>query len=600
MKITRLQTIDFQGLHGKREYSFPNKITALAMPNGSGKTSLLNAIRFALTGNAGEGITISGKAAKTDVAITTESGAYIIREIPREGDPKFWYNKKVITRTALEKAISSLTGCESGVLKTVTASELIGSMKPQELGDLMLGYIPETLDTGTVTGYIPDCTDGMKEIAEEILPTGTFGTAGLDAGYKAAYKRRTAAKKEKAEMEATLRILSKTPMPKEGEEALKKQLEAIKKQQEEMTVYRTKKAEYDRQTGLRKQQEEKLKLLRDQLSKLPEAVYDEKKTAALKKDMEELQKEADDTKRTAAALSASAEALKKALQELDSPVCPLSKKLTCTTDKTAVRGELSEAAEKAEKELEVQKKRMDDIRATLEKESALLRELEEARINAVKRDALQKQADELEIGLKNIQTEEPKKPAETVSGVTEAEIQEKLNAIKAYDRAATVRSDLAAKTRQVEDLEKLVSALEPKGFVRNSVTRSYISAFEASVNARAAQLKPGMKMKFVQRDGIVPMLDVNGDGLYYPYGSLSGGEKIFMVFLLLDMLNAMCGLKILFLDELSVLDEDNFKALISVLNSVTDYDQVFITTVDHESLVKALKAVKDIDVIDKL
>ncbi len=600
MKIKELKISNFQGLDGKREYSFPAKITAFAMPNGSGKTSILNALRFGLTGSSGDGITISGKADKADVGIILEDGTYIIREITREGENRFWYNRKTITKPALDKAITAVSGIETGILKTVTASEILGNMKPQDLGNLMLGYIPETLNEAGIESYVPDLTGGMQTMLKEVLPEGTFGTKALDAAYKRLYKMRTAAKKVKTDLEATIRVLNNTPMPKEGMEALEKMLADLKKQQEELTVYRTKQAEYEKTLSRKKDLEEKKKDLTDQIKSIPNADFSADQHAKLQKELEEIQKNLDEVKRLIATLTGSKTALDKALKTLDTPTCPLSDKLKCTTDKTPVRSELTEASRQTEQEIEVQKKKLSELAGDIAKATAQIRAMEDARVASVKKESLEKSLKDVEEQLAQMKLEEPKKPDELITGITENEVRSKLDAIKAYEKADAVKTELTSAEQKVEDLEKLCSALEPKGIVRNSVTKAYISAFEASVNTRAAQLKPGMRMKFVQRDGIIPMLDVNGKGLYYPYHSLSGGEKIFMVFLLLDMLNQMCGLKILLLDELSVLDAANFKALIGVLNAVEDYDQVFITTVDHESLVKALKAVKDINVVETL
>lgn len=600
MKITKLQTRDFMGLTGVREYHFPAKITALAMPNGSGKTSILNALRYGLTGDAGAGVMISGKAPKTDVAITIEPGIQVIREVTREGEAKYWYNRKPIAKTALERAISASCKVEHGILKTVTASELLGNMKPQELGNLMLGYIPETLDTTTIISYTPNCTDGMKTILESVLPDGTFGTGTLEDAYKRIYKMRTAAKKSKSDLEATLRIINRTEMPKEGQAALEQMLSDLKSQQEAVTVYRTKLDEYDRAKKQKEDLEGKKKAIEEQLASLSEEPFEEAKLLKGREEMEGIQKDLDALKKTIMTFENTKESLAKALKLLDTPVCPLSEKLHCTTDKTPIKEELTEALKEAEEGSKRTTAQYRELAEKLERASKRIRAMEESRVAAAKRDGLEKNLKDLEETLKTITATEPAKPAIKPVTLTEAEIRAKLDAIKTYEKADQTKKELEEAVKKVEDLEALCAALDPKGIVRHSVTKSYISAFESSVNARAATLKPGMKMKFVQRDGIVPMLDVNGDGMYYPYHTLSGGEKIFMVFLLLDMLNQMCGLNVLFLDELSVLDEGNFTALISVLNSVPDYDQVFITTVDHASLVTALKAVKDIDVVEKL
>ena len=135
---------------------------------------------------------------------------------------------------------------------------------------------------------------------------------------------------------------------------------------------------------------------------------------------------------------------------------------------------------------------------------------------------------------------------------------------------------------------------------KEKVTGAYINAFEDVCNGKADGLRTGMKMRFMVDNGITPLLDVKGDGNYLPYSLLSGGEKIYMIFLLLDMFNAMCGLKMLILDELSVLDASNFGALLDILEKHTEeYDQVLLSTVNHDGLTAELKK-RGITVIETL
>ena len=58
MFVKTINTFNFQGLKGLQSFDF-DKITALAQPNGSGKTSLINALRFGLTGTSPKGNMIS-------------------------------------------------------------------------------------------------------------------------------------------------------------------------------------------------------------------------------------------------------------------------------------------------------------------------------------------------------------------------------------------------------------------------------------------------------------------------------------------------------------------------------------------------------------
>ncbi len=587
MKIDKLQTKDFMGLTGAREFTFPEKITAFATHNGVGKTSVLNALRFGITGSYGNGYPVSGGADKCDVGITLSTGTQIIREINKDGN-KLWYNRKGISPKELEKAIQAESGMELKVLKTVTASELIGSMKPQDLQALMLQYIPETLDTETVLSYIPVVTEGMKKTAEELLPKEPFGTDALDNFHKTVYGMRTDVNRRKREVEAEIKALGNPQLPAENRKELEDRLEALKKTAAEAAAY---KASYDAWTREQQQKadlQKKIAAAKSMLAGYASLAYDATKADALRKDFAIKQAELDETKRLYNSLKSTAGTLKTAIDTLDRPVCPLSEKLKCTTDKTPVRDELQKCLAETEAEAANLLAKTKTIVSEMETLQKSIREMEEARVQTAKKEGLEKQVADFEATLKTLVMNEPKKPDVPDAGADE-DVRRKLDAIGRYEKAAVLKKENEELSTRVSDLTALIEAFDKKGFVRSSVTSAYISAFETSCNDVAEKLRPGMRIRFVERDGIVPMLDVNGDGRYYPYQALSGGEKIYLVFLILDMFNQMCGIKMLFLDELSVLDQDNFEALLALLEKAEGYDQIFLTTVDHPGLMAALK-----------
>ena len=58
MQIMKLELNNFKGYEGKRTFTFP-KLGILLGKNGTGKTSVMDAIRYALTGDKGDGAIIN-------------------------------------------------------------------------------------------------------------------------------------------------------------------------------------------------------------------------------------------------------------------------------------------------------------------------------------------------------------------------------------------------------------------------------------------------------------------------------------------------------------------------------------------------------------
>ena len=584
MKIEHLKIIDYQGLGGQRQYNFPEKLVVLAAPNGTGKTSIINAIRYGITGDAQPGIMITDKAAKCDIGLDLASGTQIIRELPRKGQgtPKQWLNRRPVEKKVLEAAISSETGVTAGAIKTVTASELVGHMKPADLGDFMLSYIPETLDGPTVASYIPGCTKGMAEEIAAFFPE-KFGVDMLDRFYKHCYERRREEKQRKAEIDGQIKAAEGAVRPAETEEALKAQLQRIKETAECVAKYKAELSAYNTEMARRSKTNQDIAALEERLKEYP-LIEKEPQIAGTK--IEYAPKFRDDlaqAKESLAVAVTQLETTKRAIEALSGSLCPLSASLKCTTDKTPLIEELTvmrtqqeETLERALEKVEAHKKLIEIVEKEIAEYNRNLKIWQErenisARIKALK-DSL---------------GPEPKAPVKPDFGdlPSESDVRRKLDLIRICDNKDKLNAEAAKFVVKVADYDALVNAFAPKGIVRESVTSAYIDAFEDSCNRKAEELRHGMKMKFIKGNGITPMLDVNGNGYYYPYPALSGGERVYMIFLLLDMFNSMTGLRIMFLDELSVLDKNNFEALVNVLKEHSDdYDQIFMTLVDHDPL----------------
>ena len=585
MKIDKLQTVNFMGLDGKKAFEFPNKITVLAAPNGSGKTSVLNAIRFGLTGDPLKGYMVTEGADKCDVGLDFNNGCQIIREIGKGGSPKQWFNKRAGNRKDVEKAFTTRMGVPIGAIRITTASELIGYMKPQALSDFMLKYIPETLTAESILSYVPNITHGMEKYAKATLPAGSFGVDEVDKFYNTAYETRRETKKKKADDEAMLRLYKDQAVPSESYEELKALLNKARENAKALAAYKAAKEAYDKSVLAKKRQQEVIARLNAEIEKLKDVNYDPKETEKYQESKKTLEKELQALRDTKQTLYNAAMALKKAIDTLDRPVCPLSEKLVCTTDKSPVRDELKLSYNETAKSYNNRDKECKELEAKIEKINETLSKLAEDYKLAAQKESLYKQLQQAKEALPDIK--EPVAP--TAQTINEEEVRAKMVTWENLKKVEECKKRLESMSPSVEDLEALVSAFAPKGVVRMSITSSYLGAFEESCNKKAKELKPEMSIKFDMNGGITPLLDADGSGSYLPYYALSGGEKIYMIFILLDMFNQMCGLKMLFLDELSVLDGDNFEILLNVLLKHTDdYDQVFLTTVDHTDLTERL------------
>ena len=593
MKINKLQVINFQGLSGKREFLFPDRVSALALPNGSGKTSVFNAIRYGLTGEAPKGYFVTSGAEKTDVGLIFADGTHVVREGRVKGSGRFWYQKKAVRKEDLDAAIAASCGVPVSTVHLTTSADLVANMKPQELSDFMLSFLPETYDVEKVASYVPGITPGIRQKMEAGLPAGEFGVGELDRFYSAAYDKRRDTGRTRTECQGVIRAFGNPAVPDTPLEELKKKREEIMAAIRSRDVYKTALAAYQRAKAQAEQQKVVIDRLKKQLDeakaaqpKAPEPGRQE----AIQKQIQEKQAELDEAKKVSTALSANVTVMEKTLLDLAKPVCPISQKLICTTDKTPIRAELEQAIAATKNGITAQQgviRRIMDALAALNAEA---RADEAARAAWVKQSDLASQLAQAEAMKVALPPEPQVPPTRDLDGELAA-VDAGIRQHEAVQKVASARSSLAQAETEYADWNAIVNAFAPKGPVREAITSAYLTAFEDSCNQKAEEIRPGMRMKFVSSNGLIPMLDVNGNGNFLAYPALSGGERILLLFLLLDMFNSMSGLRILILDELSVLDKENFASLLSLIQKHTDeYDQVILSMAAHDDLMEVLRA----------
>ena len=255
-----------------------------------------------------------------------------------------------------------------------------------------------------------------------------------------------------------------------------------------------------------------------------------------------------------------------------------------------------EKLDKLRAEVERARQRVEDDKVRLRAAEDKLKENDEAKrryqenfTRYDKKIALKKQYK----SLSEAKPELPVKPEEVVKPDSEDErmlLERQLKNIGDYQEGLELSSQISLIESQIKDYESLVKALAEKGAIRTGIISAYLSVFEDLCNDRSKKVRPSVSFKFVSQDGVVVLMDT-GKGNYLPYESLSGGEKAYMIFIVMDMLNSLCGSNILLLDELSVIDTKCFDDLLDiVLAYADDYDHILLAAVDHEDTVRSVES----------
>ena len=559
MKIEKLHTMDFMGIPGKKVWEFRDKVTVLSAPNGAGKTSVISALRYALTGLEPEGEMIHKGKTSAAVQIDTAKGSYCrIKKLGKQS--RYVMNGKTTSLGELTRALEEEMGVSVSNAKIITSSELLQGLDSRQFGELLLNYLPEMMDKETVISRVSNATPLMRKIMEDNLPGGDFGTKELDSFFAFLMEKRKGIKKEIMEEEAVIRLYGCDVPEGENEENLRSRLDELNRQRDEAVVYSQKVSAYLQ--------------VRDAMEKNRAAIRKAAHAALAAKKLDR----------------ANYNTLKDAVETIRQPTCPLSKNILCTTDKSSVLGELKEAMKRACESFNRHDQECREATAKALEMEEKLKAIDSDNVAVDRREQLERQRKQILETTLSL----PEKPEK---GPDLAEISAKIDRTgitlrKFQDHKKVKESEekIKVKKAELEALEALYSAFSPKGEVKKEITRLYLDEFSGPCNEKAGKIFPGMSIRFVSEEGVSVQVDPKGTGQYVSFRSLSGGEKAAVAFLLMLMFASISGIGILILDELSIMDEGVLDALLAILKENSDeYDMAVLACVSHADTLELLK-----------
>lgn len=590
MFVKTINTFNFQGLKGLQSFEL-DKITALAQPNGSGKTSLINALRFGLTGNSPKGNMINIGEQSAAVKLILENGSNFSRQVfaTKGKSAKYYISDKPTNATELSRFISSeMGGVDKKVAKFVSSGELLTSMTSQEFGELLLSYLPETMTAETVISHYPSANEEQKKIIREYFLDKEFEISELKEFQKFIKGRRDRINEAISNCRGALNLLGDTA-PKFTKEELEEKITAKTKERDVLLAIQANLNNYNQLLRQEQFRQQELERLDKELANLNGVAHTEEELRLANELVTTTRTSAMQTRGAIEALVSAKQDLDTAIENISKPICPLSDKIVCTVDKRPVTKELEEKRDKLIEDYKTQ-------RSFYEQTLANIKEYENRYAQMAFENQqfilMQEKQQEKERLLAQ-KIEIPEKPEETNSleRITQElqYLQSQMPIVENYSKKDTYLNNIEKLTKKLEDYQALYVAFSPKGEVKEKITSYYLEEFAEPCNEKAGKLFPGMKLKFITQDGVKVLTDPNGSGEYLEFNSLSGGEQASVMFLLVSMLSSLSGMGIIILDELSVLDDNTFENLIRILKeNSNEYDMCLIALVDHADMIKTL------------
>lgn len=590
MVIKRIEITNFAGVRGCVSFDMP-KILAMCGKNGMGKTTIMNAIRFALTGVEPEGdcINKSSNGCSVKVWLPSSSGDLSFERIKDRDKPsKCKINGKATTLKAMNEKIEDIVGIPIDRIKILSSAELIAAMKPQEFASFILGYIPEKMTLEKVMSFVPSSTIGVMEIMEANLPEEGIDFEVLDAfdemcrATRKALKSEISAKKLVAEEK-------KSEKPENDRVTLENRLKELDNIENEYKLYLVKKASYDKAVESLKRIEEQIASIKASADEIIATRPDSTVASAIEADTKKLKESLSGQQNALYGMNSAIGTLRNTLEAINNSVCPISPLIKCSTDKSDAKAEIEESIKATEDGINSVQTEIESInKKLLENEEKMAKYKENENLYS-KKLFLLKQAKDLESSKPDVPVAPAEVKSEDVSTET-YQIKQALKILDDYDEYIKLTSQVSLLETQLADYEMLIKALSEKGAIRNGIVSAYLGVFEDICNDRSKAIRPDIEFKFVSDNGVVVLMDIAGKG-GLPYDSLSGGERAYMIYILIDMLNQLVGTKLLLLDELSVIDEECFNMLLDlVMKYSADYDHIILSAVDHKDTVDALKS----------
>lgn len=614
MQINSAELTNFRS-HKSTRLTFKPGVNAIFGPNGCGKSSVAMGIEYALTGKV-PGIDrkdlICNKRSNGNAAIGV-NGINVLRNL----DPhtlEINGNKPGI-KEGQSTLMEELGANERIISAALHATELV-DMDAEERASLLFDYLDIRFNNESLKKLIPE---DLHQTFDKFAPKVDGGAEVFDRVYKAFYDARTAEKKVRAAQEAEVKRLeaSKANIGEVKPEAVQKKLDGLKtelaqKLQELGSIEQLTKAKTDKEARIKKLKDE-IDALTAERNTLTENTKEANLISAQLQDLEDQIKEANNTLSTLkvdeAGLKAKREACESTIEALETSQgsCPLTK---CSCSDTegldkyledtkqqlqVLNGEIAEAEQKTTNQTKAIQSLQEKLPRLRQQHTQMTADL--AKLDGVNRQLIDKQKALIELE----STENTPIPdATTLQKETET-LQERIakgevmlktvkDEIERQEQLKKAQTQYDAQCQTCENLEKLVKLFDATGLKAEQMKKA-ISPLQERMAEVLKTMMPGWRVELEIQNGNLAIWAAKEGEVLREARTLSGSEKWRVSILIADVLNKLCGLGVMVLDEVDrVATVERRKELYECINQISkDYDFILLIGECHDSIDYQLK-----------
>ena len=583
--ITTISIRNFKGIEDLQLNA--KKLNAIIGKCGSGKSSLLDAIRFALTGKAGKEVIRKGCREASVVLRFSDNST--IERIRRTSENISKCNGKSSTKRSLDEFLTArnMNPCW---IESLCSVDWFAGLSSKDLNNFFMTILPLRAKAETVVELVAQLDKDLiekkeKYLMEEILKKQEiFSFNDLANGYNTAYTVRQELKRKYNEM--LPRCTFNETVPAKTREDIEKELNNISQVEAAEKEYSKRLKEY---ASSKKQHDLAIKRLDEMKKELDtysscKKPKEETKTQA-EADRKLFQVHIKRTNEYIGTINSTLDLLKKTLDNLDKPICPISEKLICTTDKSQLKEELLSLIQKNENALASNKEFLAKCEDQVRKRDDIISNYQKEVYRYEQKTTLENNIS------KFIVPEilpEPQKVEKAHLEAKKKELLDLLSILSRYEKVQQNKKELA-KIKDKYDLAQFaVKVLDSKIGIPALILQRTLRFFEKKCNEKASLLREGFQIHFLSDNGITIQVSPGKGKPFVDMKEVSTGEFVCVAYILMTMIGEATKCHLFLIDNLDRLDTEYLNALLSLLEEDKKIEQVFLGGVDHADVEQTL------------
>lgn len=583
--ITTISIRNFKGIEDLQLNA--KKLNAIIGKCGSGKSSLLDAIRFALTGKAGKEVIRKGCREASVVLRFSDNST--IERIRRTSENISKCNGKSSTKRSLDEFLTArnMNPCW---IESLCSVDWFAGLSSKDLNNFFMTILPLRAKAETVVELVAQLDKDLTEkkekyLMEEILKKQEiFSFNDLANGYNTAYTVRQELKRKYNEM--LPRCTFNETVPAKTREDIEKELNNISQVEAAEKEYSKRLKEY---ASSKKQHDLAIKRLDEMKKELDtysscKKPKEETKTQA-EADRKLFQVHIKRTNEYIGTINSTLDLLKRTLDNLDKPICPISEKLICTTDKSQLKEELLSLIQKNENALASNKEFLAKCEDQVRKRDDIISNYQKEVYRYEQKTTLENNIS------KFIVPEilpEPQKVEKAHLEAKKKELLDLLSILSRYEKVQQNKKELAKIKGKYDLAQFAVKVLDSKIGIPALILQRTLRFFEKKCNEKASLLREGFQIHFLSDNGITIQVSPGKGKPFVDMKEVSTGEFVCVAYILMTMIGEATKCHLFLIDNLDRLDTEYLNALLSLLEEDKKIEQVFLGGVDHADVERTL------------